>query len=215
MRGDLSLDTELLGHPQVKALESQLGPAGLLCLMRFWLFVGKAAPSGCLDSFSVGSLESAAGWTGSRGAFYEALCDHHFIAPEENSKVMVQGWHYGEGSPYLSLFQAKSPNSYPVVASQDSDADETAFDMVAVDPIEHVSLAYRVRSRVSITDEQHHALLLDIGDEMLQQCYDWLDAYKKRSDGGLTEYASDYDAIRKWVIHELLAEDIESFHFSI
>ena len=68
MNSDIRLSIGFLDHPKTVKLQRQLGEAGVLSLLRLWLWAAQNRPSGILIGMDEDDIEIAARWEeGERG----------------------------------------------------------------------------------------------------------------------------------------------------
>lgn len=69
MNSDIRLSIGFLDHPKTVKLQRQLSDAGVLALLRLWLWAAQNRPSGILVGMDEDDIEIAARWDGEKGSF--------------------------------------------------------------------------------------------------------------------------------------------------
>ena len=88
---DIRLRVDFLQHWKTKKLSVRLGPEGILCLLRLYLFARQAKPSGELMGMSSEDISIAADWLGD-DRFVPALVECSFLDRLENGGFSIHDW---------------------------------------------------------------------------------------------------------------------------
>jgi hypothetical protein len=81
--------------PKRLALADALGPRGIVALVDLWCWVRANRPTGDLTGLPNGAIETAARWTGKRGALVAALVGTWLLG--EEGAYQVHGWSERQG----------------------------------------------------------------------------------------------------------------------
>ena len=113
MNIDIRLSTDFFLHPKTKLLQKQLGPKGVLCLQKLWIWAAQNRPNGVLGVQSYDYIAMAADWTGKSQLFVDTLLELHWLDCDENGSFSLHNWERRQ--PY-----AKDANERRARAQQQS-----------------------------------------------------------------------------------------------
>jgi len=91
MNSDIRLSIGFLDHPKTVKLQRQLGDAGILSLLRLWLWTAQNRPSGILIGMDDDDIEIAARWEGEKGTFNAVATRLRFLDKLEGT-YRVHNW---------------------------------------------------------------------------------------------------------------------------
>ncbi len=91
MNSDIRLSIGFLDHPKTVKLQRQLGEAGVLSLLRLWLWAAQNRPSGILIGMDEDDIEIAARWEGEKGAFNAVATRLRFLDTLEGT-YRIHNW---------------------------------------------------------------------------------------------------------------------------
>ena len=91
MNSDIRLSIGFLDHPKTVKLQRQLGEAGVLSLLRLWLWSAQNRPSGILIGMDEDDIEIAARWEGEKGAFNAVATRLRFLDTLEGT-YRIHNW---------------------------------------------------------------------------------------------------------------------------
>src|SRR5262245_5019846 len=86
---DIRLDAGFFRHVKTKRLEHFLGPRGLICLQKLWVWAAEHAPDGSLRTLSIHEIEAAAEWRGGSGKFASAIIQAGFVERSETDGTLA------------------------------------------------------------------------------------------------------------------------------
>ncbi len=89
---DIRVQLAVLDHPKIRKLQRRLGDAGLICLLRLWLWVATVRPLGKLTNFDSEDVEIGAGWQGERGEFIRTLKELRLIDQDNDKCLALHNW---------------------------------------------------------------------------------------------------------------------------
>lgn len=92
MNIDIRLSTDFFLHPKTKLLQKQLGPKGVLCLQKLWIWAAQNRPNGVLGVQSYDYIAMAADWTGKSQLFVDTLLELHWLDCDESGSYSLHNW---------------------------------------------------------------------------------------------------------------------------
>lgn len=106
----LNIDPNFLEHPKTKRLIGKIGTNAPTLLLGLWCFAAKFHPDdGNLSDYSIGEIESFAGWRGESGIFYKSCVEVGFIDEKDTKKkfqIFLHDWRKHQG--HLKAFRQKA-----------------------------------------------------------------------------------------------------------
>lgn len=79
MNTDFRVHVDFFDHFKTIKLERQLGPEGVIALMRLWAWSAKNRPDGVLSGMDADDIEIAARWNGVQRAFNDVITSLRFL----------------------------------------------------------------------------------------------------------------------------------------
>lgn len=79
MNTDFRVAVDFFDHFKTIKLERQLGPEGVIALMRLWAWSAKNRPDGVLSGMDADDIEIAARWNGVQRAFNDVITSLRFL----------------------------------------------------------------------------------------------------------------------------------------
>jgi hypothetical protein len=90
---DIRVGVDFPDHVKTQRLVRACGERAVRCLLRLWTWVSISRPKGDLSDMSPEEIETQAGWTGKRGAFFAALSDKKIrFIDVRKKKIFLHDW---------------------------------------------------------------------------------------------------------------------------
>lgn len=99
MNSDIRLSTSFFGHRKTKKLRKRCGEAGIISLLKLWVYVAENNPSGLLSGWKPEDVELSGEWGGDDGIFCKAIVDVKFLT-ENGDGFRVHDWE--DHNPYAA-----------------------------------------------------------------------------------------------------------------
>lgn len=101
---DIRLSCSFFESLKIQKLESSLGPNGLLCLLKMWVYTARQKPDGFLSDMTLDDVELISKWNGESGKFASTLLNLNLLHEVEGG-LMIHGWE--EHQPWIANAPAR------------------------------------------------------------------------------------------------------------
>ena len=92
MNTDIRISTDFFLHPKTEMLEKRLGPKGVLCLIKLWIWAAQTRPDGVFGKKTCEYVAAAAKWKGDCHKFVDALIELELLDQDEDGVLSLHNW---------------------------------------------------------------------------------------------------------------------------
>lgn len=103
---DIRLQLTFFGNRKVKLLKRQVGPEGVLSLIKLWCYCAANEPDGAMLGWTEDEVECAADWDGMRGAFVSHSLACGLLDPLKEGGFEIHDW--SENQPWAAQSTERS-----------------------------------------------------------------------------------------------------------
>lgn len=130
MNRDIRINCDFFDNPKAVRLQSKLGPAGVVALVRLWIFAGKYRCNGVFTGMTKADLLTAAGWKKRHDDLIDTLVEVGLI-DDLGENYAVHDWHDHNGYAAHALDRSKQSRAaaekrWNAERNADSNADANA-----------------------------------------------------------------------------------------
>lgn len=92
MNTDIRISTDFFLHPKTEMLEKRLGPKGVLCLIKLWIWAAQTRPDGVLGKKTCEYVAAAAKWKGDCHKFVDTLLELELLDQDDDGVLSLHNW---------------------------------------------------------------------------------------------------------------------------